>query len=457
MTVRAKTPEPIANLDAEESVIGAMMLDPLAIDAAAEIIRPQDFYRDSHRVMFETAVAMRNDGVHVDPVTFADRLERDGALADVGGRARIHEIAALMPAATLTTRYATIVRDHAQLRTIAALGDNLVRQAHSRAPVADLAQEAEQSIFDLATGRVRSDFVPLRVPLGEAVDQMIAQADNPVDIVGVPSGFHDLDRLTNGFQPGNLIVVAGRPSMGKSGLAIGVSTHVALRMRLPVAFFTMEMTRHEIVRRVLSAEAMVEARKILTGRMDADEWRRVMDMAGRLQDAPLHLDDRGALTVGELRSKARRLKMRHPELALIVVDYLQLMAQEFDSSRRVNEIALISRSLKILAGELELPVLALSQLSRAVETRHDRRPILSDLRDSGAIEQDADLVIFIYRDEVYNPEDVESHGVAEFNLAKQRNGPIGTVKVAFVSRYARFTDLALPHVTAPPAYQEARA
>ncbi len=261
-------------------------------------------------------------------------------------------------------------------------------------------------------------------------------------MIGVASGFAVIDRLTAGFHPGNLVIIAARPSMGKSGLALNIAGHVAIRVGLPVALFTLEMSESEVMQRYLSAESYVDSQRIRTGNLAGEDWQRLSAAAGKLEGAPLFVDDSSLSTVGEIRSKARRLKMRHPDLALVIVDYLQLMTSTGSEESRVQEVSRISRGLKILAGDLDVPVIALSQLSRAVEQRHDKRPILSDLRDSGSIEQDADIVMFIYRDEYYNPEDTDQQGIAEVQIAKQRNGPTGTVKLAFVKKLAGFDDLA---------------
>jgi len=433
------------NLDAEENVLGAMMLAPEAIDTASDILTAPDFYRASHAAIFTACVELHNEGGGVDPITVADRLEHGGKLEDAGGRPRLQEIASLMAATSNVGHYAAMVRETAQRRNLIRLGTTITREAWQRSDTtAALIERAEGMIFDVSRGRATTDFVTLGAAVDETVTRIMELHEGGRTIVGVPSGFSVLDALTSGFQPGNLIVVAGRPSMGKSGFAIGLSTNVAFRQEQPVAFFTLEMSRYEITQRVLSSEALVESQKLRNGQMGADEWRRTMDTSARLATTRLFIDDTRTITVSEIRSKARRLKMRHPDLALVVVDYLQLMGRAVTSSERVNEIGQISRSLKILAGELELPVVALSQLSRNLESRHDKRPLLSDLRDSGAIEQDADLVVFIYRDEVYNPEDTDQQGIAELILAKHRNGPTDTVKVSFVKRYARFSELPRP-------------
>lgn len=432
-------PIPPQNLDAEESVLGAMMLSATAIDVVTEIVGRGDFYRESHAMIFDACVALHNAGSPVDALTVRDRLSSDHG-DDPERDKRIHEIASLVAATTNAAHYAVIVRKYATRRGLINVGGQIERLGWDGPDEpAALVERAEGLVFELAKGRATTDFVPLTETMGETVQRLVDVHESGREIVGVPSGFQALDTLTSGFQPANLIVIAARPSMGKSALATMIGTNVAFRQGLPVVVFTLEMSRYEIAQRMISAEALVESQKLRNGRMDREEWRRVMDWGARLGEIPLLLDDNRMISPTAIRSKCRRLKLRHPNLALIIVDYLQLMSSSTDN--RVNEIAQISRSLKILAGELEVPVVALSQLSREVEKRHDKRPQLSDLRDSGAIEQDADLVLFIYRDEVYNAEDTDQQGIAELILAKHRNGPIGTVKVAFVKRFARFSEL----------------
>lgn len=437
---------PPQNLEAEELVLGAMMLSPHAIDVVTQHVSARDFYRDAHARLFTACLTLHNASAPVDAVTVAAHLENAGTLTDAGGRERIHEIATLVSASSNAGHYARIVRVAAVERGLTVVGER-IRQLgwapDGRDPSA-LLEEAEGLLFDLAGGGARSDFVSLDVAVADAYQRLLDLHEGGRAIIGAPTGFADLDRLTSGLQPGNLVLIAARPSMGKSGLGIGIAAHTAIREEKPVALFTLEMSQAEVVQRLLSAEALVESEKLRNGRMSREEWSAVAECSGRLGRAPLFIDDNRLIGHTDIRSKARRLKLRHPDLALVVVDYLQLMARATNSSERVNEVAQISRSLKILAGELNVPVVALSQLSRNLESRHDRRPILSDLRDSGALEQDADLVLFIYRDEVYNPEDPETAGIAELILAKHRNGPTGTVKTAFVSRYAKFSQLPRP-------------
>lgn len=437
---------PPQNLDAEESVLGACMLSARAIDVAAEIIRPADFYRGSHGRIFETVLGMHATGEPVDAITLTDELDRRGALDDVGGRVRVNELAALVPATSNVGHYARIVRELAVARELIRAGQELSRLGFERDGLnaAGLVESAERIVFEVSQARAVSTFVTLSETVGPAFTRIEEAYERGEEITGVPSGIRLLDENTSGFQPGNLIVIAARPSMGKSALALGICSHVVLNLGQPAALFTLEMSRSEVTQRLMSMEGLIESQVLRNGRLNKEQWSRLARVSERLAKAPLHIDDAGLITIGEIRSKARRLKMQHPDLRMVVVDYLQLMTSGVGAENRNQEISAISRSLKILAGELQVPVVALSQLSRAPETRHDKRPVLPDLRDSGAVEQDADVVIFVYRDEYYNPEDTDQHGLAELNIAKQRNGPTNTVKVSFVKRYARFGDLVLP-------------
>ncbi|MER3410413.1 MAG: replicative DNA helicase [Thermoleophilia bacterium] len=436
-------PIPPQNLDAEESVLGAMMLSPGAIGAVSEVLSASDFYRESHAKIYRAALALYGRGEPVDAITLVDELERRGELEEVGGKVRIHELAALVPAASNAAHYARIVRDMATLRGLVRAGQEIARLGVERQgeDTVELVDRAEQIVFELAQSRVSGDFSHIEELLKESFERITALYEAGAEITGVPSGFRDLDHLTTGFQPGNLVIVAARPSMGKSGLALNIAANLAIRHQIPVALFTLEMSKAEVTQRLMCSEAKVESQKLRTGKLAPDDWPRLTAACDKLAKAPIYVDDSGSITMMEIRSKSRRLKMREPGLGLIIVDYLQLMTTETRAENRVQEVSEISRNLKRLARDLDVPVLALSQLSRAVEQRHDKRPILSDLRESGSIEQDADLVLFIYRDEYYDP-DSDQQGLAEIHLAKHRNGPTGVVKLSFLKRFAKFADLA---------------
>ena len=437
-------PVPPQNLEAEESVLGAMMLSPGAIGAVSEVLDASDFYRESHAKVYRAALALYSKGEPVDAITLVDELEERGELEGAGGRVRIHELAALVPASANAGHYARIVREMATLRGLIRAGSEISQLGWERpGDTTDLVDRAEQVVFDLSQARVTSEFTHIEELLKDSFERITALYEAGADVTGTTSGFRDLDKLTSGFQPGNLIIVAARPSMGKSGLGLCMAANLAVREEMPVALFTLEMSKSEVTQRLMCSEAKVESQRLRTGKLGADDWPRLTAACDRLAKAPIYVDDTGSITMMEIRSKARRLKSREPNLGLIVVDYMQLMTSGATAENRVQEVSQISRSLKILARDLDVPILAMSQLSRAVEQRHDKRPILSDLRESGSIEQDADLVMFIYRDEYYNDES-DQQGIAEVHLAKHRNGPTDTVKLSFLKRYAKFADLRPP-------------
>jgi replicative DNA helicase len=396
---------PPQNLDAEESVLGAMTLAPGAIAAVSEILSPdgREFYRESHAKIYR---------------------------------------AALVPATANAGHYARIVREAATLRGLIHAGAEIARLGWERpGDATELVDQAEQIVFELSQQRAKGEFTHIEELLKESFERITALYESGADVTGVPSGFRDLDRITSGFQEGNLIIVAARPSMGKSGLALCIAANLAVRAATPVALFTLEMSKSEVTQRFMCSEAKVESQRLRTGKLAAEDWPRLTGACDKLAKAPIYVDDTGSITMMEIRSKARRLKQKHPDLGLIIVDYIQLMTSGTTAENRVQEVSQISRSLKVLARDLDVPILALSQLSRAVEQRHDKRPILSDLRESGSLEQDSDIVIFIYRDEYYNDES-DQQGLAEIHIAKHRNGPTDTVKLSFLRRYAKFSDLA---------------
>jgi replicative DNA helicase len=440
--VSPTAPVPPQNLEAEESVLGAMMLSPGAIGAVSEILDAGDFYRESHAKIYRAAVGLYARGEPVDAITLVDELEERGELEDVGGRLRIHELAALVPAAANAAHYARIVREVATLRGLIRTGQEIARLGWERpGEVQDLVDRAEQILFDLSQDRVTTEFSHIESLLKDSFERITQLYEAGAEVTGVPSGFRELDRLTSGFQPGNLVIVAARPSMGKSALGLCVAANLAVREGIPVGIFTLEMSKAEVTQRLMCSEAKVESQRLRTGKLAVDDWPRLTSACDKLAKAPLYVDDTGSINLMEIRSKARRLKSREPNLGLILIDYLQLMTSGGTPENRVQEVSQISRSLKVLARDLDVPIVAMSQLSRAVEQRHDKRPILSDLRESGSIEQDSDLVMFIYRDEYYN-EDSDQQGIAEVNLAKHRNGPTDSIKLSFLKRYAKFSDLA---------------
>src|SRR3954451_10129884 len=441
----ATAPIPPQNLDAEESVLGAMMISPLAIGAVTEStgLTAADFYRESHGHVYRAIISLYGKGEPVDAITVVDELDKTGMLDAAQGAARVHELAALVPAASNAAHYGRIVREMSTLRGLIRAGNDIARLGFDRpGETIELVDRAEQIVFDLSQQRVSTEFAHIDELLKDSFETITKLYEAGSDITGTASGFRDLDRLTSGFQPGNLVIVAARPSMGKSALALCMAANVAVRHETPVALFTLEMSKAEVTQRLMCAEGKVESQRLRTGKLAVDDWPRLTAACDKLSKAPIYVDDTGSITMMEIRSKLRRLKTQQPALGLVIVDYLQLMTSGTTVENRVQEVSQISRALKVLARDLDVPIIALSQLSRAVEQRHDKRPILSDLRESGSIEQDADLVMFVYRDEYYNGEESESQGLAELHLAKHRNGPTDLVKLSFLRRFAKFADLA---------------
>jgi replicative DNA helicase len=434
---------PPQNLEAEEAVLGAMLLSETAIGAVTEIVDASDFYRGSHGTIYRTCLALWAKGEPVDAITLANELEERGELEQIGGTSRVAELAALVSATANVEHYARIVKETATLRGLIRAGQEIARLGRERVgETSELVDQAEQIVFDLSQQRVRGDFAHIGPLLTESFERITKLYEAGADVTGIPCGFRELDRLTSGFQPGNLVILAARPSMGKSALGLCIAANLGVRSQTPVALFTLEMSKAEVTQRLMCSEAKVESERVRSGKLTQEDWPRLTAACDKLMKAPIYVDDTGSITMMELRSKARRLKAREPELGLIIVDYLQLMTSGANAENRVQEVSQISRNLKVLARDLDVPILALSQLSRAVEQRHDKRPILSDLRESGSIEQDADLVLFVYRDEYYNGEESDQQGLAELILAKHRNGPTDSVKLSFLRRYAKFADLA---------------
>jgi replicative DNA helicase len=429
------------NLDAEISVLGASMLTPNVIPGVSEIIRPHHFYRQAHQRIFEAIEDLFSRGEPVDPITVSEELANKAALEAVGGRAFIHSLVAAVPAATNARQYAEIVMETYYLRSLINVGGQITEMAYRRErPPMELMDRAEQMVFDISQTRVVGEFSPITELIAENYAELERTATAGHHTAGCQTGFRTLDDLVGSFQPSNLVILAARPSMGKTAFALNVARNVAVDEGKGVAIFSLEMSKIEIVNRIMCAEARVDMWKVRRSAIEANEWSRLAAGCTFLHTAPIFIDDTASLNLMEMRAKARRLKARHKNLGLIVVDYLQLMMGDLGAENRQQELSRISRGLKILARELEVPVLALSQLSRQVEQRAGNRPVLSDLRESGALEQDADVVMFIYRDEVYN-KDSPDKGTAEIIVGKQRNGPIGDRKLAFAPSYARFGDI----------------
>ena len=443
---------PPHSVEAEASVLGGLLLDNAAWDRIGDVVRADDFYRADHRIIFEVVAKLIDAGRPADVVTTFEALQGLGRADEVGGLAYLNTLAHETPSATNIVRYAEIVRDRAILRFLVSVSDQIASQALNPAgrETRQILDEAESQIFQIGEQGARrsAGFQNFHDVLARVVDRVddLYKNPNPSDVTGVPSGFFDLDQKTAGMHPGDLMIIAGRPSMGKTSLALNIAEFVAIAERLPVAIFSMEMGAEQLAMRVLCSVGRLDAQRVRTGRLTEDDWGRLTQAMTQTKEASIHIDETPALNPLELRSRARRLSRQYGKLGLIVVDYLQLMSASSSGENRTTEISEITRSLKGLAKELGCPVLALSQLNRTVEQRTDKRPVMSDLRESGAIEQDADLILFIYRDEVYRP-DTPDKGVAEIIIAKQRNGPIGTVRLTFLGQFTKFENFAAPAPT----------
>jgi len=456
---------PPQNIEAEQAVLAGILLDNSAINRVVEVLEPDDFYKENHRRIFSAMLELSEGNEGIDLISLSERLQKKGLLESVGGASYLTDMMNSVATAANVHHHAKIVHEKAILRQLITTATDIVTQGlEDRGDAAELLDYAEKSIFGISERRTRTSFTPMKELVKRSFDVVERLSEH--EITGVPTGFRDLDQMTSGFHPSDLIIVAGRPSMGKTAFALGIAQHVAISHRGVVGIFSLEMAKEQLGVRMLCSEARVDAQKIRSGhsgRLKSEHWNQLIHAAGKLSEAPIFIDDSASLTILEMRAKARRLKAEH-NLSLIIVDYLQLVqgAVGGKADNRQQEISDISRSLKALAKELSVPVIALSQLSRAVETRPEKkkRPILADLRESGAIEQDADLVLFIYREEVYDPckcpregECIcgKRKGTAEIIIGKQRNGPIGDVLLAFIDRYTRFENLADDH---PSRYQE---
>ncbi|MBK7326459.1 MAG: replicative DNA helicase [Propionivibrio sp.] len=440
---------PPHSIEAEQSVLGGLLLDNAAFDKIADLVGESDFYRDEHKRIYRQIRKLLERNKPVDVVTVAESLDLSGEGGETGGLAYLGELAANTPSAANIRRYAEIVRERAVLRQLVTAGDEIAGSALNplgRDPK-QLLDEAEARVFAIAEGgfRHQTGFQHINPLLTQVVEriQELHDRDNPSDITGVPTGYHDLDSKTSGLQPGDLLIIAGRPSMGKTSFALNIAEHVAIEVGLPVGVFSMEMGGTQLAMRMLSSVGRLDAHRVRTGRLNDDEWSRLSFALGKMHEAPLYIDETPALNPIDLRARARRLHRQCGKLGMIVIDYLQLMSVSGQGENRATEISEISRSLKSLAKELNVPVMALSQLNRSLEQRPNKRPVMSDLRESGAIEQDADVIMFIYRDEVYNP-DTPDKGSAEIIIGKQRNGPIGMTRLTFVGEYTRFENFASP-------------
>ncbi len=428
------------SMEAEQAVIGSMIMDIEAVTVASEIITGEDFYSRQYGILFETMVEMNEEAQPIDLVTLQNRLREKDVPPEVSGLEFVRDLLTSVPTSANIKYYANIVAEKALLRKMIKLNEEIANTCYAgKESLEFIMEDTEKRMFQLLQRHDTGDFVPIRTVVMNAMDKIETAAKNKGSVTGIPTGFTDLDYRTAGMQPSDLVLIAARPSMGKTAFVLNIAQHVAFKKNLPVAIFSLEMSKEQLVNRMFSLESSVDAQKLRTGQLNDQDWERLIESAGVIGRSKLMIDDTPGISISELRSKCRKMKLEHG-LSMIIIDYLQLMSGSGRSDSRQQEISDISRSLKAVARELHVPVLALSQLSRAVEQRPDHRPMLSDLRESGAIEQDADVVMFIYRDDYYN-HDTDRKGVSEIIIAKQRNGPIGTVELAWLPEYTKFANL----------------
>ena len=428
------------SVEAEQSVIGSMIMDREAIVVASELITGEDFYNRQYGILFETMVELNDAGSPVDLVTLQNKLKEKDVPPEVSSLEFVRDLITAVPTSANIKYYANIVAEKATLRRLIRLNEEIANTCYAgKESLEYILEDTEKRVFQLVQKRTTDDFVPVRQIVMNAMDKIETAAKNKGSVTGIPTGFIDLDYRTAGMQPSDLILVAARPSMGKTAFELNLAQYMAFKKNLTVALFSLEMSKEQLVNRMFSLESNVDAQKLRTGQLNDEEWERLIESAGTIGKSKLIIDDTPGISIAELRSKCRKYKLEH-DLSIIMIDYLQLMSGSGRTESRQQEISDISRSLKALARELSVPVVALSQLSRAVEQRPDHRPMLSDLRESGAIEQDADVVMFLYRDDYYN-HDSPDRGVSEVIIAKQRNGPIGTVKLAWLPQYTKFANL----------------
>lgn len=430
---------PPNNIEAEQSVLGAMLLDKEAISAATEFISGEDFYREAHKEIFDAIVDIYNKGEPVDLITLTEKLKTRNTLEAVGGITFLTNLMDAVPTTHNVRYYAKIVEDKSLLRKLIKSSNEIIQKSYEASEdVGEIIDSAEKGIFNISLNRSTQGFVHLKNILNANFDRIEQLYLNKGKITGVPTGFHDLDNKLSGLQKSDLILIAARPSMGKSSFMMNIVQHAAVREKITTAIFSLEMSKEQLTQRLLCSEALIDAHRLRIGDINEDEWVKLARAMGPLSEAPIYIDDTPSISITEMRAKCRRLKLEH-DLGLIVIDYLQLMQGKGSAESRQQEISEISRSLKALAREINVPVVALSQLSRAPEMRADHRPVLSDLRESGAIEQDADVVMFLYRDEYYHP-DTEKKNIGEVNIAKQRNGPTGTIELVWLGQFTKFVN-----------------
>ena len=428
------------SVEAEQSVIGSMLMGREAVMAASEILISEDFYQQQYGIIFDAMVELFNEGKPVDVVTLQNRLKVKDVPPEISSMEFVRDLISAVPTSANVKYYANIVKEKATLRNLIRINEEIANECYvGKEKTEDILADTEKKMFNLLLQQNSGDYVPIRQVVLNALDTIEKASKTTGSVTGVPTGFTDLDYQTAGLQPSDLILVAARPSMGKTAFVLNVAQHIAFKCHKGVAIFSLEMSKEQLVNRLFSLESRVDSQKIRTGNLNDDEWYRLIEGAGVVGESHLIIDDTPGISISELRSKARKYKIDH-DIGIIIIDYLQLMSGSGKSDSRQQEISDISRSLKALARELRVPVVALSQLSRAVEQRPDHRPMLSDLRESGAIEQDADVVMFIYRDDYYN-KDTEEKNIAEIIVAKQRNGPIGTIKLVWLPNYTKFVNM----------------
>ncbi len=428
------------SIEAEQSVVGSMIMDSDAIVVASEMITGEDFYNKQYGILFETMVELHDKGMPVDLVTLQDRLKEKDVPPEVSSLEFVRDIITAVPTSANIKYYANIVAEKSTLRKLIRLNEEIANTCYAgKEELETILNDTEQKVFKLVQRRNTEDFTPIRQVVMNAMDKIEAASKNRGAVTGIPTGFLDLDYRTAGMQPSDLVLIAARPSMGKTAFVLNIAQHVAFRQNKTVAIFSLEMSKEQLINRMFSLESSVDAQNLRTGQLSDEEWSKLIESAGVIGRSNLFIDDTPGISIAELRTKCRKLSLEK-NLSMIIIDYLQLMSGSGRSESRQQEISEISRSLKAVARELHVPVLALSQLSRAVEQRPDKRPMMSDLRESGAIEQDADVIMFIYRDDYYN-HDTEKKDIAEIIIAKQRNGPIGTVELAWLARYTKFANL----------------
>jgi len=432
---------PPQSIEAEQSVLGSMLIDKEVIPVVMEILKPEDFYRPDHKEIYEVIIELFDRAQPIDLITVSELLKQHGKLELIGGLEYLSNIATAVPTTANVKNYSKIVEEKALLRKLIRTSSDIVNLGFDATEeVSYILDKAEQGIFDILQKRSSQGFVPIKDVLVDTFNRLEELYNNTGNITGIPTGFADLDFKTAGLHNSDLILIAARPAMGKTAFALNLAQNAAVHSQVPVAVFSLEMSKEQLVNRMLSSEAMVDASRMKTGKLEDNDWQKVAKALGPLSEAPIFIDDTPGVSITEIRAKCRRLKLEH-NLGLVIIDYLQLMSgSRSKSENRQQEISEISRSLKVLAKEINVPVITLSQLSRASETRTDHRPILSDLRESGAIEQDADIVMFLYRDDYYNPE-TDKKNIAEVIIAKHRNGSTGTVELVWLGQYTKFANL----------------